>query len=182
MKCEKCGKQEANLYYQETVNGQTRAMHICSACARELQMYTPFQQTVAGFSNSFGEILGVPSLFGSMASPLFAGGAEVEAKNNRADTAHTCPSCGMTLSELQRKGRVGCPDCYHTFAEVLTPYIKRVQGAESHIGSAPQQEECLPPEAHPLDALKQKLQEAIQSENYEEAARLRDEIRRKEEK
>ncbi len=174
MKCEKCGKQEANTHYQETINGQTREMHLCSACAQQMQTHAPFPQTFAGF-------FGFPSLFGSTASPFLAGITEHEAQNVRIGTAQVCPSCGMTLQELQHTGRVGCSECYQTFAEVLTPYIKRVQGAESHIGSAPQSEAPTQAEQNPLEALRQKLQEAIAQENYEEAARLRDEIRRQEE-
>ena len=85
----------------------------------------------------------------------------------------------MTESELRRTGRAGCADCYQSFEDILLPYIRKLQGATAHVGAAhtpagtPEQ-----PQQDTAQALKNKLQEAISQENYEEAARLRDEIRR----
>ena len=176
MKCEKCGKNEATTYYKETINGQTREMHLCADCAKEMHIGADFENAFAGIANTMGSLWGDPfhpflgsgSLFGNMLGGLPAGGL--------LGTERKCPSCGMTESELRRTGRAGCPDCYHTFEDILTPYIRQVHGADSHLGSKPQ-DEAAPP-ANPVTELKAKLQEAIQGENYEEAARLRDESRR----
>ena len=84
----------------------------------------------------------------------------------------------MTESELQRSGRAGCADCYKTFEDILTPYIRKLQGATAHVGQAPKAQNDAQPVENPTASLKQKLTEAIKQENYEEAARLRDEIRR----
>ena len=84
----------------------------------------------------------------------------------------------MTESELRQTGRVGCPDCYSTFADILNPYVRKLHGADRHIGTAPAAPEQ--PQADPVEALRAQLKAAVESEDYEQAARLRDEIRRME--
>lgn len=182
MKCEKCGKNEANMYYKESINGQTREMHLCSACANEMNLDSQFHQAFADMKSGFGSFFdsSFPSLFGNGFTPLLSSMMDTAPFGILPDTERRCPTCGMTLRDLRRNGRAGCPDCYHTFSDVLNPYIHRVQGADSHIGSAPQSEQATRPKKCVLDNLKEKLQDAIKSENYEEAARLRDEIRRQE--
>lgn len=184
MKCEKCGKNEANTYYKETINGQTREMHLCAGCAHEMQLGGSFQNAFAGvaqafqdfdgfFSDPFHSMLG--GGFGTMWNEMMglpAGAAR------KLGTERKCPTCGMTESELRRTGRAGCPDCYHAFEDILAPYIRQVHGADTHLGSAPQGAAQQPETPRPVESLKAKLQEAVQNENYEEAARLRDEIRR----
>ena len=84
----------------------------------------------------------------------------------------------MTESELQRTGRVGCADCYQTFENLLTPYIRKLQGTTAHVGTAPNPQAPSQPVKDQTVILRSKLDDAIKQENYEEAARLRDEIRR----
>ena len=93
-------------------------------------------------------------------------------------TERKCPTCGMTESELRRTGRVGCPDCYSTFADILNPYVQKVHGATRHVGTAPAAPEQ--PKTDPVADLKAQLKAAVESEDYERAASLRDEIRRME--
>ena len=93
-------------------------------------------------------------------------------------TERKCPTCGMTESELRRTGRVGCPDCYNTFSDILNPYVQKIHGATRHIGAAPAAPEQ--PKADPIAELKAQLKATVENEEYEQAARLRDEIRRME--
>lgn len=189
MKCEKCGKNEATTYYKESINGKTRELHLCADCAREMNVGGAFQHAFAsmatGFADAgFGSFLSDPfqSMLGSGFGALwddFAGALPMT--GGLLGTERRCPTCGMTESALRRTGRAGCPDCYHAFEDLLNPYIKQVHGADSHIGSTPTGDAAgtaQPPQEDPVAALKAKLQQAIGSENYEEAARLRDEIRR----
>lgn len=81
-----------------------------------------------------------------------------------------CAVCGLTESELRRTGRVGCGACYEQFEELLLPYIRRLQGVTAHVGTTLKE--------NPVEQLKSRLKQAISDENYEEAARLRDEIGR----
>ena len=175
MKCEKCGKNEATMYYKETVNGVTRELHLCPSCAQKEHLGGAFENAFSttghfwsdpfhsflggGFGSLWSDMLGTPS-----AAPL--------------GTERKCPTCGLTERELRQTGRVGCPDCYSNFADLLDPYMLKLHGATRHIGAAPAAPEQ--PKADPVEALRAQLKEAIEKEEYEQAARLRDEIRRME--
>ena len=78
----------------------------------------------------------------------------------------SCPSCGTTFVDFNKTGLFGCPDCYTFFENDLIEPLKNLHGAFLHVDTNP--------EADELAALKKRLQEAIATENYEEAARLRD--------
>ncbi|NLB50262.1 MAG: hypothetical protein GX809_01585 [Clostridiaceae bacterium] len=91
-------------------------------------------------------------------------------------TSLICPSCGETEEELRKTGLLGCQTCYETFAVFLDPVFRRVQGHTRHLSAS--EEEGPAKEA---DVLREKLELAVQSEVYEEAARLRDQIRQLEE-
>lgn len=189
MKCEKCGKNEATTYYKESINGKTRELHLCADCTREMNVGGAFQHAFANMTTSFADA-GFDSFFGDPFHSLLGGGfgtlwndfeGALPTAAGLLGAERRCPTCGMTESALRRTGRAGCPDCYHAFEDLLNPYIKQVHGADSHIGSSPTSgtaQNTEKAQENPVDGLKSKLQEAIGSENFEEAARLRDEIRR----
>lgn len=163
MLCQNCNRNEATMYWKQTINGQTKEMHLCPECAGKLgqNFQNPFEKW---FGDPF---FAQPSLFSvpfGQVSQLGGG--------------RRCPTCGMTESELQRTGRVGCADCYQTFEELLTPYIRKLQGTTAHVGAAPSPQTPEQPVKNQTAVLRSKLEDAIKQENYEEAAQLRDEIRR----
>lgn len=171
MLCQNCNKNEATTYYKETINGQTRELHLCSECAAKLTGSAPSFGSMFSdpfFSNPFGSFFAEP--FGAALQSPFGGVAQAIGGGRR------CPTCGMTESELRRTGRAGCGDCYQNFSDILMPYIKKLHGAAAHVGSTPAAADQ--PKANPVEGLKAKLADAVKTENYEEAARLRDEIRR----
>jgi protein arginine kinase activator len=88
-----------------------------------------------------------------------------------------CPVCGTTDEELHEKGRLGCGDCYKTFAETLEPILSRVHGSTEHHGKFPRQAARNLDLKTELRRLQEDLQSAIISENYERAAKLRDRIK-----
>lgn len=163
MLCQNCNQNEATMYWKQTINGQTKEMHLCQDCAKQLGQ--TFQNPFSGWFKdpffSHTSLFSAP--FGQMSQ--LSGGQR-------------CPTCGMTESELQRTGRVGCADCYHTFESILTPYIRKLHGTTAHVGTTPHTQSPAQPVESQTAELKNKLDAAIRQENYEEAARLRDEIRR----
>lgn len=177
MKCEKCGKNEATMYYKETVNGVTREMHLCPECAKKENLGGAFESAFQSmnhfWSDPFHSFLG--GGFGSLWNDMLG---EAAPTATLLGTERKCPTCGMTESELRRTGRVGCPDCYSTFADILNPYVQKVHGATRHVGTAPAAPEQ--PKTDPVADLKAQLKAAVESEDYERAACLRDEIRRME--
>lgn len=98
-------------------------------------------------------------------------------EESEKDGAVKCPGCSLSYEDFKKTNRVGCADCYKTFKRKLSPLIKKVHGLVFHKGKVP-----LYGKKHPhgalLKELEGKLIAAVKSEEYEEAARLRDEIKK----
>lgn len=91
-----------------------------------------------------------------------------------------CPHCGLTFTDFRNTGLLGCADCYTNFQSGLEPLLKRVQGSTNHIGKVPKRGGGKARIKKEITDLRQELQQAIGREDYERAAKLRDEIRRRE--
>ena len=89
-----------------------------------------------------------------------------------------CSFCGLTFKDFRETGRLGCPHCYATYAPHLEKLLRRVHGGTRHVGMI-----YLPPDPSAsdmerrLDGLRRRLNRAVESEDFERAAELRDEIR-----
>lgn len=81
-----------------------------------------------------------------------------------------CPKCGTRESELTKTGKVGCAQCYKTFWDILQPYIQRIHGNSAHTGRKPSQN-------RELDELRIALKKAVDVQDFERAAELRDKIK-----
>ena len=157
MNCEKCNAREATVFFEQTVNGETKAMHLCHDCAAKIKQEGFFK----GFSLFDDHLFG--GLFGISAPERTAGKA--------------CPQCGATFADIRREGKVCCPACYAAFAAELEPTLRSLHGNVTHTGRAPAKRRAIQSKQTKLKDLREKLQAAVASEQYEEAARLRDEIR-----
>jgi protein arginine kinase activator len=158
MLCDECLKNPATVHMTTFVNGQVKTVHLCAQCAAKRK--TPV--VISGFS--FNDLLS----------------AFYETEEVR-DTV--CESCGMTMSGFQKTGRLGCADCYKAFEASLLPVLKGVHMSTHHTGKRPGEAVAvdLGREASSLEKkeqLKKALRMAVSTENFEEAARLRDEIAR----
>lgn len=162
MLCQKCNKREATTHLSENINGVKKERHLCSECAAEEGIDMSFP--TFDFGNfDFG--------FGSLLSSFF-GNEERGLPNEKK-----CPTCGRTLSEISRTGNVGCPDCYTTFEKELRPMLLKVHKGDNHKGSVPHSS---PEKKVSTDDLKEELKAAIEREDFEKAAVLRDKIREEE--
>ena len=162
MLCEECQKNEAAFSVTVTSGGETTTRHLCGECMQKL-----------GLSLNGGEISGFLSSILSILSQ------SAEEKDN----SPVCSGCGMHYSAFERTGRLGCAQCYHDFAEQLRPVLQRIHGNIQHEGRKPAHFEETParPELSPLEKKKEelrlKMEEAVVSENFEDAAKYRDELR-----
>ena len=169
MLCEKCKKRTATVFYNENINGKTRAYSLCAECASKLR--------------EKGDMQDITSMVGSFADPfsalqndLFSGFFGLPTVKSVC-AEKKCPTCNATYAEIAHSGKVGCPTCYDFFAEELARTIQSVHGTTSHTGCVPSRFRAQKARAEQLKKLKKQLQEAIQKEDYEKAAALRDEIR-----
>jgi protein arginine kinase activator len=89
-----------------------------------------------------------------------------------------CPRCGFSQADFKKSGRLGCPECYKTFAEGLGGLLKTMHKGTRHTGKAPEALRVSRENSDRLKTLQKKLNKAIESENFEEAAQLRDELKK----
>ena len=149
MLCEKCGKNNATVMYTQIINGQKRSLNICSLCASKESIF-----------DNFGSLLS----FGTRESVK----------------STVCPLCNMSLSEFMHKGKMGCGECYRTFRPQAGAMLKKIHGTTKHISqnaSALDKKDQKITSPDPLTDLRKALSKAIEEENFEQAAVLRDKIK-----
>jgi protein arginine kinase activator len=167
MLCQECGKKQATLHFTKILNGEKTEFHICESCAREKGELIP--GTPNGFSihNLLSGLLDFDPSQGSLTPKTQPG---------------RCEKCGLTYSQFSKVGRFGCSSCYKHFEDKLDPLFKRVHGNTVHTGKVPKRSGGLIQHKREIEALKKELLIRIQGEEFEEAAKLRDEIRQLEKK
>jgi len=161
MKCEKCGKSDATVKYIEIINGKKTQQNLCKSCA-----------------DKSGGIFSEPELFDFGFDSFFQSFLNSPGLNSAPSSAYTfCKSCGNSISDIQKSGRLGCSDCYRTFREYLLKPLKEIHGSNRHTGKVPKRcGEKLKTETE-VEKLKAELNEAVAKQNFELAAQLRDKIR-----
>ncbi|MGI6298802.1 MAG: UvrB/UvrC motif-containing protein [Saccharofermentanales bacterium] len=170
MKCDRCQQNEASVHISQNINGEQTEQNLCQACAHDIGMNSQFQS----FSPFFPSGIFGGSIFNTTGGiPAFGGTGTI------SGSQLVCPNCGTTFEGFRKSGLFGCAQCYDTFREKLDPVLRRVQGGTRHVGRTV----CETPESKEQIILKTKTAElrkslaaAVKREEYEEAARLRDEI------
>ena len=185
MLCDNCGKREANVRYSENINGRKKDLNLCEECSKKLGITSMDFSMPIDFSSFFGEFME------DFATPEFMPLLS-EIKTLK------CNDCGYTFEDIANNGRLGCGNCYEVFQERLDPIIRRIQGANRHVGrvgkiidnkieqkmgnqSTKEQKENKTEEVkkgNKLEQLQEELKQAIKEERYEEAAKIRDEIKK----
>lgn len=162
MLCELCKKSQATVHLTEIVNDEMAELHLCDTCAN---------QKGAQVESNFG------------LSDLLSGLTDFDRPEEETEKVNpSCENCGMTYEDFRKIGRLGCSVCYKTFESSLSSLLKRIHGSPIHLGKAPGKL-SKPRKGRPtLIDLKAKLERAIDREDFEEAAAIRDQIRRQEQK
>lgn len=158
MQCERCQENEATIHLTQVIDGQVKKIHLCENCASE-----------SGF-----EVEGAMSVTDIL---LGMGGGAGAGSQVDTDFERSCPKCHMRRSDFKKSGQFGCPACYETFGEELAPLLKAMHRGERHVGKVPAREGMRVRVSAELSRLKTALADAVEGEQYEEAARLRDRIR-----
>ena len=167
MLCDICQKNQATVHLTEIVDDQMSELHLCEECARKKS---------SQMESQFG------------LSDLLAGLADFEKPSEEKDLALLkCPNCGLTYKDFKKIGRLGCGECYAAFKKFLVPLLKRIHGSGAHCGKCPVPVKApaarsAKRKAADLTELRCRLQKAIEMEAYEEAAKIRDQIKELQEK
>lgn len=158
MKCQKCNK-PATMHITEVLGEeQFEEHHLCEDCAQKY-LYEPPKK---GSGGQFPE----------------AGGDESEEIGSL--NARECPVCGIKFVEFRNSGRLGCPHDYEEFRDELLPLLENIHGETRHVGKTPRRLPQTRQAQSELIQLRKQLHQAVTREAYEEAANLRDRIRRME--
>lgn len=158
MKCENCGSTEPVVHLTQIVNNEMSTHHLCQACAAEKGLQDSPDPTNYQLLDLIEKVS--PDSLG--VSP---GGDD------------QCAFCGLTFDDFRKTTRLGCPQCYEAFSDHLPRLLRRIHGGVRHVGKV-----YLPPDPSAsemekrLEGLRRKLERAVESEDFERAAEIRDEI------
>jgi protein arginine kinase activator len=160
MRCDNCKERDAVINLTQVEHDTKVTLHLCEQCAQEKGIETGttvLKSTLGTFLSAMGKGTNLPV---------------------PADTIR-CPSCDATLRDFRDSGRLGCAQCYQAFSEHLRDLLRRLHGSSQHVG-----ERYVVPgvngEASAVSGLlelRDQLRRAVESENFERAAELRDQIR-----
>ena len=186
MLCQNCGKNEANVRYTQIINGVKKEIRLCDKCARELGIGSFEFNMPINFSSFLGD---------------FFGESDVDMLPSFVKENHKqCKTCGESYDEFIKTGLLGCPDCYDIFEDRLDPILKKLQGNTKHLGRGlkgsskkienninnnteiKKEDKIEDKNTIKLNKLNEDLKQAIKEERYEDAAKIRDEIKKIENK
>lgn len=162
MKCNFCDT-KATVFLTQLVESQMKKVCLCDHCAKEKGVTDP-----TGFSLADLLISGLPGGPGAVAA---AGPTAVSGNSKK------CVTCGFTFDDLKRVRRMGCSDCYAAFSDEVAQMVRGMHKGNSHIGKVPAGLIATQFRNQRIEELRSRLEQAIISESYEEAAGIRDEIR-----
>lgn len=162
MLCDLCGKNPATVHLTEIVDNQMTELHLCEDCAREKS---------SQMEQEFG------------LADLLAGLAEFGKPQEEKDVMEIkCPQCNLTYADFKKIGRLGCSECYNAFRRYLSPLLKKIHGSNRHLGKSPMKVAKVTRKRLDLEELRTRLAKAVEAEEFEEAAKIRDQIKELEKK
>lgn len=165
MKCDICKVRPATVHLTEVVNDKMTKLHLCEECARakgeELQSHFGLTDLLSG---------------------LMDFGPAMKEGDGERKTGTKCPVCGMTFYDIQKKGKIGCGKCYEIFSDSLSGLLRKIHGADRHIGKMPAATDGNEHMQRDFVALKKRLNSLVKEEQFEQAAVVRDQIKELESK
>ena len=157
MQCCVCKEKPATVHLTQIVGDKMQKLDLCEDCAKAKGLNDP---------TSF-----------AMADLMLGLGASQELEAASMGLELKCPRCGFSQADFKKSGRLGCPECYHTFAEGLAGLLKSMHKGTRHVGKAPEALRKSRETGDRIKLLQKKLTKAIEIEDFETAAVLRDEIK-----
>jgi protein arginine kinase activator len=158
MKCEICGLKEAVIHIRQIQKDLVHELHICEECAQEKGLIRE-EESELPIAN------------------LLSGLLEGKDMTGAGEVKEVCPGCGMKASDFRKQGKLGCAQCFTAFEKDVRAIVSQMAARPRHAGRLPG---SFSEEARTAAAdagLREELREAVEREDYEEAARLRDQIR-----
>ena len=167
MKCEICHKNDATTAYTHIVDDTKKTLLLCGNCIPQSEE----KKKDASQPNDDQSPKSVPQLIKKVKVEFNNAGSSEAIENT------VCRECGMTYKQFKKVGRLGCHQCYTSFAPQLERLLKRIHGADAHCGKAPIEVGTVPSPHKALEQLRNELKDAVSCEQFERAAKIRDQIR-----
>lgn len=159
MKCDICKEKEAVIHVKQIVGEKISELHLCSDCAGE-----------KGIS-------GEEDVIELSLSQLLTSLIDLTDKYSEQEDRDICSTCGTTIKDFRKNATLGCAECYSTFNKEIENYLENTAGQVQHVGKLPEKVGTLKKLLVDKESLREKLEKAINQENYEQAAVLRDRIK-----
>jgi len=162
MLCDKCKQNTALVRIQQNINGKVTEINLCEECAAITAGNLPFDMIFKTFMNS---VMGFSDNF----------------KEKEADSVFEeikCPTCGLTYEGFKSSAKLGCADCYNAFRAQLITFFKSMHGSAAHTGKLPAKGGARLIRLRETEQLKKILKQHIEAEEFEEAAKIRDKIKK----
>jgi len=156
MQCCICKEKPATVHLTQIVGDKMQKLDMCEDCAKAKGINDPTSFAMADLMLGLGASQEVEQAVG------------LELK---------CPRCGFSQADFKKTGRLGCPECYKTFAEGLAGLLKTMHKGTRHVGKSPEALRQTREKADRLKTLQKKLNKAIETEDFELAVQLRDQIK-----
>ena len=165
MICQICGKHNASMLVRQIIDGKAKELYLCRACAKKHHIYSDDKEMS----------LSLKAIFDGLVSKL-------DAHEKASDSVHplACPDCGMPLSRVKEKKIIGCSRCFFYFRDTVLKLMQETSEDIFYAGNLPLQPETFSDTAVSLQHLEEELQKAVENEEYELAAYLRDKIKEQE--
>lgn len=167
MLCEECQMNPATVHITKIVNNEKTQIHLCEDCAKEKHISLSTGLGGFGFDDT-----------GFSVAKLLSSFFETPSKTplDISDDLE-CSGCGLTFQGFSKTGRFGCSQCYNTFKGQMNPMLRRIHGKTVHVGKVPKRTGGQLRIRQEINRLKRELQEAVNAEEYERAAVIRDKIK-----
>ncbi len=163
MLCTNCGANNAQFHYKQIIGGKKTEQHLCTSCAQSL-----------GFLSKTDSFFDIGSILNDFIS--------VPKQSSSTKSASSCSLCGTTYDEFRRTGLLGCDRCYDAFGSIIESSLSQIQPSTTHKGSLGGEAGKKIERENELADLKNELKKAIIDERYEDAAVIRDKIKKLEER
>jgi len=166
MICQDCKKQEAQVHLTQIVNNEKTTLHLCKECAAARGFHSPLDNVPFPLAEILSNLAASMPGFGKI----------------KEQDKITCQTCGLSFEDFTRQGRFGCGNCYKTFRHRLELIMRKIHGASLHRGHSPAPSVTESGENPPIpvkeeERLEEELKKAIESEDFERAAEIRDKLK-----
>jgi protein arginine kinase activator len=163
MKCQDCGNNESSVHLTQIVNNEKVELNLCRECAAKRGFHSPLDNIPFPLANFLSGMVGTEKEEGKSITP--------------AEASVRCPHCGLSFEEFSKLGRFGCGECYTTFRDKLQGLLRKIHGSSLHRGKLPPALSEQGTLIKEKQRLRLELQKAIEKEDFERAADLRDKLK-----